>query len=177
MATDEALIAAVADGNERALEALCKRYERPLYRFLARHTGGRDAEDLYQETWIRVVRAAHRFDPTRRFSTWMFQIAVNLCRDWHRRDRPQPMDPAQADVLSGGVDEIRKMDAAIDARRLLATLPEVQRSVVILRYYHGLSEADVAEILGCPRGTVKSRLHHAMARMSALVGGTGTTGT
>jgi RNA polymerase sigma-70 factor (ECF subfamily) len=175
MATDEALIAAVGGGSEEALEVLCKRYERPLYGFLARHGGGRDVEDLYQETWLRVVRAAPRFDPGRRFSTWLFQIAVNLCRDWHRREPPQPEDPARIEALAGSAEANDRIDAAIDAHRLLAALPEAQRSVVILRYYHGLSEADVAEILGCPRGTVKSRLHYAMARLGTLVRGARAT--
>src|SRR5881409_1366472 len=148
MATDEELIAAVASGDGRGLEELCRRWERPLYQLIARHTGARDVEDLYQETWLRVVRAARRFDPARRFSTWLFQIAVNLCRDWQRRPPPEPVDPA-----------------AVDAHRLLATLPEAQRSAVILRYYHDLPEEEVAAILGCPRGTVKSRLHHAMRRL------------
>src|SRR3989442_1159226 len=93
MATDEELIAAVASGDGRRLEELCRRWERPLYQLIARHTGGRDVEDLYQETWLRVVRAARRFDPGRRFSTWLFQIATNLCRDWHRRPAPGPPLP------------------------------------------------------------------------------------
>jgi RNA polymerase sigma-70 factor (ECF subfamily) len=169
MATDEELIGAVASGDARALAGLCQRYERPLYRFIARHTGARDVEDLYQETWLRVVRAAPRFDPRRRFSTWLFQIAVNLCRDWHRRPPPEPVDPARATQAAGAHDPAARFDAALDARRLLAGLPEAQRSVVVLRYYHDLGEAEVAEILGCPRGTVKSRLHHAIARLSALV--------
>src|SRR5437867_4229707 len=99
MPTDEELIAAVAGGDGRALEVLCRRYERPLYQFIHRHTGGRDVEDLHQETWLRVVRAARRFDPGRRFSTWLFQIALNLCRDRHRRPPPEPVDPAAADAL------------------------------------------------------------------------------
>lgn len=162
MATDEELIAAVASGDGRGLEELCRRWERPLYQLIARHTGGRDVEDLYQETWLRVVRAARRFDPGRRFSTWLFQIAVNLCRDWHRRPPPEPVDPADAEARAGAPVPT---DAALDARRLLAALPEAQRSAVILRYYHDLSEEEVAAILGCPRGTVKSRLHHAMRRL------------
>src|SRR5207244_315199 len=101
MATDEELIAAVASGDGRGLEELCRRWERPLYQLIARHTGGRDVEDLYQETWLRVVRAARRFDPRRRFSTWLFQIAVNLCRDWRRRPPPEPVDPAAADASAG----------------------------------------------------------------------------
>src|SRR5881628_3154286 len=120
MATDEELIAAVASGDGRRLEELCRRWERPLYQLIARHTGGRDVEDLYQETWLRAVRAAGRFDPGRRFSTWLFQIAVNLCRDWHRRAPPPPVDPADADRLPAPAG---RSDAAIDVRRLLATLP------------------------------------------------------
>jgi len=166
MATDEDLIGAVATGDGRALEELCRRYERPLHRFIFRHTGGRDVDDLYQETWLRVVRAARRFDARRRFSTWLFQIAVNLCRDWHRRPPPEPVDPAGIEATREGT--AAAADAALDARRLLAALPEPQRSVVILRYYHDLGEEEMAEILGCPRGTVKSRLHHAMARLGEM---------
>jgi RNA polymerase sigma-70 factor (ECF subfamily) len=171
MPTDGELMAAVAAGDERALGELCRRYERPLHRLLVRYTGGRDAEDLYQETWLRVVRAAARFDPGRRFSTWLFQIAVNLCRDWHRRQPPEPADPAAVEALVGPAGSVAATEAALDARRLLAALPEAQRSAVILRYYHDLPEEEVAEILGCPRGTVKSRLHGAMARLAALAGG------
>ena len=166
MATDEELITAVASGDGRGLTELCRRYQHPLHQFIARHTGGRDVEDLYQETWLHVVRAARHFDPARRFSTWLFQIAVNLCRDWHRRPPPEPIDPAVADARSD--DASVSIDAALDARRLLAALPEAQRSAVILRYYHDLPEEEVATILGCPRGTVKSRLHHAMRRLLEL---------
>jgi RNA polymerase sigma-70 factor (ECF subfamily) len=166
--TDEALMAAVAAGDTAALEELCRRYERPLYHFLHRHTLGRDVDDLYQETWLRVVRAAGRFDAGRRFSTWVFQIAVNLCRDWRRRQRPVPTDPAALDVSRAGSEDATRTEARVDVQRLLGALPDAQRSVVVLRYYHGFSEADVAEILDCPRGTVKSRLHGAMARLAAL---------
>src|SRR5437773_10970496 len=162
MAADEALIAAVAEGDRRALEELCRRWDRPLFQFIHRHTGGRDVEDLYQETWLRVVRAARRFDPRRRFSTWLFQIAVNLCRDWRRRPPLEPVDPAAAEARAGAP---AATDAALDARRLLAALPDAQRSAVILRYYHALHAEAVPAILGCPRGTVKSRLHHAMRRL------------
>src|SRR6266404_4026583 len=143
MATDEELIAAVASGDGRRLEELCRRWERPLYQLIARHTGGRDVEDLYQETWLRVVRAARRFDPGRRFSTWLFQIAVNLCRDWRRRPPPEPHDPATFDIAAH--DPTARHGAALDAARLLAALPEAQRAAVLLRYYHDLPEEEVAE--------------------------------
>lgn len=165
--SDEALVRRLAEGDARALELLIARWEQPLHRFLHRHTGGREVDDLHQETWLRVVRAAGRFDPSRRFSTWLFQIALNLCRDWHRRPPPEPIDPDTIALRSPPPS-----DAAVDARRLLATLPEGQRSAVILRYYHDLGEDEVAEILDVPRGTVKSRLHHAMKRLVSIAKGT-----
>jgi RNA polymerase sigma-70 factor, ECF subfamily len=170
MRADEELMAAVARGDPQALAELIRRWETPLHGFIARHTGGRDADDLFQETWLKVVRAARRFDPRRRFSTWLFQIAVNTCRDWHRQRPPEPVEPP--DEAAPDADPAEHAAAALDVRRLLAVLPEEQRAVVVLRYYHDLPEAEVADILGCPRGTVKSRLHHALARLTALVRGT-----
>ncbi len=159
-------MAAVASGDPQALESLCRRYERPLHRFLWRHLGGRDVDDLYQETWLRVVRAADRFDRRKRFSTWLFQIAVNLCRDWHRRPPPDPVDPATLD--GPAPDTAERQGAALDAARLLSALPAPQREAVLLRYYHDLPEDEVAQILGVPRGTVKSRLHHAVMNLKSL---------
>jgi RNA polymerase sigma-70 factor (ECF subfamily) len=168
MPSDEELMVAVARGDAAALEALCHRHERALHAFLWRHLGGRDVDDLYQETWLRVVRAATRFDARKRFTTWLFQIAVNLCRDWHRRPPPEPHDPDTLDAPAPDTSERRA--AALDAERLLAALPEPQRAAVLLRYYHDLPEDEVAEALGCPRGTVKSRLHNAMTTLKRLAG-------
>jgi len=170
-ADDEMLMAAVAAGDGSALAELCGRWEQPLFRLLARQTGGRDVDDLYQETWLRVVRGAGRFTAGRPFRPWLFQIAINCCRDWARRRRVDPLEHAAElpDERSGGGPA--RVDAILDAERLLAALPPVQREVVLLRYYHDLPEGEVAEILGCPRGTVKSRLHHAIARLVAVVRG------
>ena len=167
MGTDEALLGRVANGDGEALRELCGRWQGPLHQFLHRYTSGRDVDDLQQETWVRVVRSAARFDGTRRFSTWLFQIALNLTRDWHRRLPLDPTDDAGLDELPDPTAGLATTEAAIDVRRLLAALPPDQRAVVVLRYYHDLPEEDVAEIMGCPRGTVKSRLHHAMAKLSA----------
>jgi RNA polymerase sigma-70 factor (ECF subfamily) len=166
MATDEALIGEVAHGNELALRELLRRYERPLSHFIYRHTAGRDVEDLYQETWLRAVRAAARFEPGKRFSTWLFQIAVNLCRDWRRRAPPEASAAANE---AAGVDGVERVDAGVDALRLLARLPAEQREVLILRYFHDLTEDETAAILECPKGTVKSRMHQALARLAAYV--------
>lgn len=169
--TDEELMQAVATGDAGALRELTVRWKRPLYAFLLRAAGGRDSDDLYQETWLRVVRAARGFDPRQRFSTWLFQIALNLARDLHRRAFPEPATPealehASAASMDAAPGDAR--DAALDVQRLLAALPDVQREVVVLRVLEDVPEDEVAQIVGCPRGTVKSRLHNGLARLAEL---------
>ena len=168
MLSDETLVAAVARGDAHALEVLCRRWESSLHRLIWRQTGGRDVDDLHQETWLRVVRAAGRFDATKRFSTWLFRIAINCCRDWQRRRPAEPVDPSTIERPDPAGDPAASVDASIDAARLLAALPEGQREVIVLRHFHDLSEADVAAVLDVPVGTVKSRFHNAMARLRAL---------
>jgi RNA polymerase sigma-70 factor (ECF subfamily) len=165
---DEALMQAVARGEAEAFETLCRRWERPLHRFLVRQSGPADADDLFQETWLRVARAAASFDPSRRFSTWLFQIALNLCRDRGRRTTAEPVDPTELDATAATPSD---PTARLDARRLLDALPDAQRAAVVLRYWHDLPEDDVATILDIPRGTVKSRLHQAMRRLVAVARG------
>jgi RNA polymerase sigma-70 factor (ECF subfamily) len=171
--TDEELMQAVATGDADALRELTARWQRPLYAFLHRTAGGRDTDDLYQETWLRVVRAARAFDVRQRFSTWLFQIALNLSRDLHRRGGPEPASPEDLEratmadrTVTPSQEDAR--DAALDVQRLLAALPEVQREVVVLRVLEDVPEDEVAQIVGCPRGTVKSRLHHGLARLAEL---------
>jgi RNA polymerase sigma-70 factor (ECF subfamily) len=115
---------------------------------------------------MRDVRGASDFDPRRRFSTWLFRIALNLARDWHRR---RPLEASAPADRADGRDQLGRVEAGVDAKRLVDALPESQREVVILRFYHDLTEEQAAEILDCPKGTVKSRLHHALARLSELV--------
>jgi RNA polymerase sigma-70 factor (ECF subfamily) len=165
MRSDEDLMVAVAHGERAAFRSLYDRYESAVYRFIARYTGDRDVDDLVQETWVRVVRHAGRFDPSRRFTTWLFQIAVNLCRDWHRRQRPTEA----VGEVPAAADGAATREAVIDARRLLAHLPEAQRAVLVLRYFHDLSETEISEVLEIPPGTVKSRAHAAVTRLRALV--------
>ncbi len=179
----------VAAGDEAAFEQLLQRYQRGLAAFIWRHSDGCDVDDIYQESWLRVLRNAGSFDRRRRFSTWLFQIALNLCRDRHRRravrgelatgDRGgtgagSGEGDAQALVEAKAArDESARLDAGIDLQRLLDRLKPDQRDVLMLRYYQDLSEAEVSEILGIPRGTVKSRLHGAIKALSAMVAGDG----
>jgi RNA polymerase sigma-70 factor (ECF subfamily) len=159
MESDEALMVAVARGDERALLQLVDRHAGRIHRFLARMSAdAAEAEDLLQETWIRIVRSADSFDPSRRFQPWAFRIAGNLARDYHRRRLVRNRGPEPASTRASQLDPLERMDL----RARIAALPERLREVLVLRYYEGMSEVEMAEALAIPRGTVKSRLHHAM---------------
>ncbi len=156
-------------GDETALAILMDRWKAPLFGFLNRRAGPDAADDLFQETWIRVVRARARFDPHRKFSTWMFQIANNLCRDLARRRsvRFRALDEGRNQAEMRGHAQPEPVGLKRDMQRRLDALPGRQREVLVLRYFHDLGEREIAEVLGIPRGTVKSRLHAAMASLRA----------
>ena len=162
----------VQAGDERALGELLDRYRAPLFGFLARRIGdAASAEDLFQETWLRVVRARARYDPQRRFSTWLFQIANNLCRDLFRRrgseNRVREAMRAVADI-SARQRTSPALDARLDVAARLARLPDRLRAVIVLRYFHQMPEREIAEVVGVRPGTVKSRLHSAVKMLREL---------
>jgi len=173
--SDEALCRALARGDERALRALVERHRHRIYGLLVRSTGSTaDADDLFQEVWIRVVRAAGEFDATQRFSPWLYRIAVNLLRDAARRRAARPWDVTTDGALPEAGDGAPAPDSLAAAgqeaealHRAIATLPAGQREVLVLRYLEGLGEREVAEAAGIPPGTVKSRLHHALRNLRA----------
>jgi len=171
--SDEDLMVRVQAGDSQALATLVGRWRGPLYAFLWRRAGD-GADDLFQESWIRVARARDRFDTSKRFSTWLFQIANNLCRDrWRRLDaRRRALNALREESLAG--DGSAPPPALPEDRRLerrLAELPERLREVLVLRYYQDLGEAEIADVLGIPRGTVKSRLHAAVRAARELLQG------
>jgi len=170
--SDEDLMVRVQAGDSQALAALIDRYRGPLYAFLWRRAGD-GADDLFQESWIRVSRARDRFDRSRRFSTWLFQIANNLCRDrWRRLDaRRRAFDGLREERRATGADRVAAPELPADGElmRMLEGLPDRLREVLVLRHYHDLGEAEIAEVLGIPRGTVKSRLHTAVRAARALL--------
>ena len=177
--TDEQLAGAVRDGDERALETLIERYQDDLLRFLYRLIGDRQgAEDVLQETFLQVHISADSFDTSRRFRPWLFTIAANKGRDLLRKrsrrrtlDLSAPVGDADGttfvdlmeidvpspDAAMGEADRDRKVQRAIDR------MSPVLREILLLAYFQRLSYAQIAEDLGVPLGTVKSRLHAAVA--------------
>jgi len=179
--SDEELMVRLQAGDEAALEGLIDRWRAPLYGFLHRRIDASAVDDLFQETWLRVVRARARFDPRRRFSTWLFQIANNLCRDRYRRtgtiQRGQAALTEELGAAGRGStpSPASHVDARLDVERGLAALPDRLREVLILRHQRGMGEAEIAEALEIPRGTVKSRVHTAMRALRAVLDPEGDT--
>jgi RNA polymerase sigma-70 factor (ECF subfamily) len=170
--TDEQLIERVARGDSKALAALHDRHAHAILAYLARITGDEPvAQDLLQETFLAAWHGAGTFRSRSKVRTWLFGIAHNKVGHWLRRRRPESLDEDDPIVDSGpAVPELA--DAAWTRERVtaaLAQLPPPQRAVLELTFYHGLSCAEVAEVLDCPVGTVKSRAYLARQRLARLL--------
>ena len=167
---------AYAEGDLLAFETLYGRHRGTLYRFLLRCMRHRaDADELFQETWSRLIAARERYRPDARFTTWLLQIAHNLIIDRHRRQRPQA-SPEETDAVLRNLDapESEQPEHVLSEfeqrRRLqlaLEDMPEEQRVAFLLRIEGGLGLEEIGEITGAGRETVKSRLRYALARIRA----------
>lgn len=189
--TDEELLQALKAGDTDSLGVLVARWEQPLFRFVFRMMPRQeDARDICQETFLRVLKKAHRFRQGSRFSTWMYQIALNLCRDqmrkrrrWsrlvtRRSDLPEPSGGAPS-VLEAARDprkvvEQREKNEAV--RRALDQLPVEQREVLILKEFEGLKFREIAAILDCPESTVKSRMYYGLSGVRSILMRSGIEG-
>jgi len=172
--TDEELVAKSIGGDAESFNELILRWERPIYA-LAYRTIGReeDARDVCQETFLRAFRALPGFRGQSKFSSWLYRIALNLCRDWMRRERrtpvvqaPEDMDllelAAAAEPSESIEDLVARKDLMRGVERVMAGLPEEQRTAIILKEYHGLTFQEIAELVGCPLSTVKTRLYQGL---------------
>lgn len=174
--TDEELMLAYAGGDLIAFETLYRRHRGMLYRFLLRSLRHRaDADELFQETWSRLIAARERYRPEAKFTTWLLQIGHNLVVDRFRRQRPRASDEeTEAVMRSLDAPESEQPERALSEfeqrRRLqlaLEDLPEEQRVAFLLRIEGGLGLEEIGEITGAGRETVKSRLRYALARIRA----------
>lgn len=174
--TDEALMLAYAEGDLLAFEILYRRHRGMLYRFLLRSLQHRaDADELFQETWSRLIGARERYRPEAKFTTWLLQIAHNLVVDRFRRQRPQASVEETEAVLRNldapDTEQPERVLSEFEQRRrlqlALEDLPEEQRVAFLLRIESGLGLEEIGEITGAGRETVKSRLRYALARIRA----------
>ena len=182
---DSEVVQEFLDGDDRAFAELVRRYDKRLQNFVARTVGDREqAEDLVQETFVRVYRHLHRFDQTRKFSTWVYTIAGNLAKNELRNRSRNPLVLFQTimknwdagfrpleweDPKTRPDDLYRKRFLRAKVDEAVQQLPEHHRTVFVLRELHGKSYDEIAEITGCNLGTVKSRLNRARNSFAQII--------
>jgi RNA polymerase sigma-70 factor (ECF subfamily) len=182
--SDEQLLADYRAGDRASFSELVGRYQRELYHFLLRFLGNRAAaEDVFQETFLQVHQSAEQFDPQRRFRPWLFTIAANKARDLIRSQARRPTNPLQASISPGDdesgefIDLMQSVNAVpsepLEREELqkqvqttVTAMPEHLREILLLSYFHQFPYKQISEILDIPLGTVKSRLHAAVAHFA-----------
>jgi RNA polymerase sigma-70 factor (ECF subfamily) len=165
------LVNSAQAGDRSALEALLRLHHDRLYGLCRRMMGNdADAADASQESLVRIVRNLGRFDRKSRFSTWAHRLTVNVCLDELRRRtrRPEPVDDASLDAVTRGFEDTAVARTDIDAA--LGSLRPEFRSAVVLRDLCGLDYAEIAEVLGIPAGTVRSRIARGRAALADRLG-------
>ena len=173
--SDEELVTLSQAGDLDSFNQLVLRWERPIYALAYRVIGREeDARDVAQETFLRAFRALKGFKGQAKFSSWLYRITLNLCRDWIRREKRTPIaqTPEGIDLveLAGEETPSESIEQLIGRRQLgravskaMALLPEEQRTAIILKEYHGLTFQEIAELLDCPLSTVKTRLYQGLS--------------
>jgi RNA polymerase sigma-70 factor (ECF subfamily) len=174
MMSDEELVARSRGGDLDSFNQLVLRWERPIYALAYRVIGREeDARDVAQETFLRAFRALGGFKGQAKFSSWLYRITLNLCRDWIRRERRTPIaqTPEGVDLieLAGEAVDTESVDDLVSRKELsravakaMAMLPDEQRTAIILKEYHGLTFQEIADLLDCPLSTVKTRLYQGL---------------
>jgi RNA polymerase sigma-70 factor, ECF subfamily len=170
--TDGELIERAATGDRGAFEDLYRRYARPVFGLALRRLGDRGrAEDAVQETFASIWRSAGSYRPERGpGAPWLYAVARNAIVDRARSRHETPMEaPDEAGDEPGPSDRAEQSWVQWRVHRALEELPEREREVVTLAYWSGLSQSEVAEFLGIPLGTVKTRTRAALAHLAEIL--------
>ncbi len=174
MTSDEELVARSRGGDLDSFNQLVLRWERPIYALAYRVVGREEeARDIAQETFLRAFRALKGFKGQAKFSSWLYRITLNLCRDWMRRERRTPIaqTPEGVDLveLAGEATPWESIEDLVSRKELgravakaMSVLPEEQRTAIILKEYQGLTFQEIADLLDCPLSTVKTRLYQGL---------------
>jgi RNA polymerase sigma-70 factor (ECF subfamily) len=170
----------IGKGEEPAFQALFLRYQQRLIRYLDRLLNGiEQAEEVFQETMIEVWRKARGFKGRSSPATWIYSIARHRAIDRLRRRGEDPADPEDLkrhpDPHPDAAQVVANEHLAERVRETLHRLPTIHREVVELTYYQGCTMEEIAEITGCPVGTVKTRMFHARQRLKAVLAARGIT--
>jgi RNA polymerase sigma-70 factor (ECF subfamily) len=186
---DRELVAEACRGEERAFAELLRRYERPVFSLVLRMVRDRTlAEDLAQEAFIKAFQAIQSYDPSYKFSSWLFKIANNLTIDHLRRRRPDTVS-MHGSSYATSADEMERTRISIESgeespeefaenrelgtqiERAIEALRPQYRTAVLLRHVEGLAYEEIAEIMELPLGTVKTYIHRGRAELKEVLSG------
>jgi RNA polymerase sigma-70 factor (ECF subfamily) len=191
--SDEKLMISCSQGDTKAFAVLMRRYQARLTRYINRFVKNDDlAQDLTQETFLRVYRSRETYAPKARFATWIYRIATNLCHDEFRKRRTSPTislntsftvqinekgdvesyelyEQLPDDSISPPDVEIEKEEQRKRLRAAIELLSEKHRTVILMHIYNGMEYADIAKQLGCSVGTIKSRMHYAIKSLKQML--------
>ena len=182
----ESEASAIARGLHRRdpdlLDRLIEQYQHRLLRYLVYLVGNRElAEDLFQETWIRVLERGHQYDGRHEFSTWLYAVARNLTIDYLRRKSPVSLDGLMEDEDHAPLEPVDDRPSAWEvvaqheqAERInaaLVSIPAEYRETVVLRFQEGLALEEIATVTGAKLGTVKSRLYRGLNMLMSQLKG------
>jgi RNA polymerase sigma-70 factor (ECF subfamily) len=166
--SEEEWLALAQGGDADAFSHIVELYQRPVYNLCYRMLGNsQEAEDAAQEAFLRAFRAIKRYDPKRKFASWLLSIAANYCIDQHRKKRATLLDVeavAPADLIENmpGVErQVLAQEASEEIQTLLADLSPLDRAAIVLHYWHDYSYVEIADELQLSESAVKSRLHRA----------------
>jgi len=187
---DAALVARVQRGDKRAFDLLVLKYQRKIMRLLSRMIRDpAEIEDVTQEAFIKAYRALPQFRGDSAFYTWLYRIAINTARNWQAANSRRPVTSSIIETGDGetfdGIDnltDISTPESVLASRQIADTvtaamqsLPEDLRTAILLREIEGMSYEDIAQSMGCPIGTVRSRIFRAReaiaSQLKSVLGG------
>ena len=175
--TDEELVSRSVSGDHDSFNQLVVRWQRPIFALAYRVIGHEeDARDVCQETFLRAFRGIKGFKGQAKFSSWLYRIALNLCRDKNRSAQRSPLnkvsddvdvlDLAPADVAGSSLeDQVGWSELGNEVSRAMMTIPDEQRTAIVLKEYHGFTFQEIADSQGCPLSTVKTRLYKGLTHL------------
>jgi RNA polymerase sigma-70 factor (ECF subfamily) len=184
---DEILMLQYAQGNVHAFNELLERHRRPLFGYLCRMLGSREAaEDTFQEVFLRVINSRHRYRKSAKFSTWLYRIAHNSCMDVFRREKYRKAESLSAPLQNEGENEMALQDSLVNGncqpdkalersqlsealKACIDCLAPEQREVFLLRQYQDLSFREIAKAVKSSESTVKSRMRYALKNLRHML--------
>jgi len=178
--TDEQLIQEIKNGSQAAMEVLTKRYYKQIYAYIYRKTSNsHTAYDLTQDVFIKMIRSIPSFANGGNFSSWLYTIAVNCCRDYYRSaayrqtaatSQYEEYATQRASSEDGIPYIFEKKETRKQLKEAIGQLPEAQSEAILLKYYHDLKIREIAEVTGANENTIKARLRQGLGKLKTMLG-------